>query len=323
MVDACLASGDVVGAAKVMRHVRPHLQDYPRASTVFAAITKACVKCRRQKLAIELYDEMKEAFVCGKVTYNMLIDVLVKQGDVERAGAVFQEMALQAVSPDLITYSTLIKGLSAQGDLQQGLVLLGQMQRRGIKPDAILFNSILDGCAHKQMRTLTEQVLADMEAAEIAPSNFTLSILVKLYGRCGDLPAARKVVEMYPNKYGFELNAHVYTCLMSALIAGGELQQALDLLDKMVQTSCAADAKTYQTILSGCIRHGYAAEAARIVGDTLEHGPHLERETVEGVLFLCVRSGQSSNLGVPLLQQLRQANFPVSERVRTAVLVQR
>merc|ERR1719231_2039895 len=69
--------------------------------------------------------------------------------------------------------------------------------------DAIVFNSILDGCAHKQMRTLTEQVLQDMENAGIAPSNFTLSILVKLYGRCSDIEAAFKVVDTYPARYKF------------------------------------------------------------------------------------------------------------------------
>merc|ERR1719198_940937 len=120
--------------------------------------------------------------------------------------------------PDLISYSTLIKGHCSRGDLEQGLQLLGLMQRRGIAPDAVLFNSILDGCAHKQMRTLTEQVLGDMEKAGIAPSNFTLSILIKLYGRCSDLEAAFSVVETFPGKYGFKVNAQVYTCLMSACI---------------------------------------------------------------------------------------------------------
>merc|ERR1719335_1495067 len=113
------------------------------------------------------------------------------------------------VEPDLITFSTLIKGHCAAGDIEQGLRLLSLMQRRGIKPDAILFNSILDGCAHKQMRALTEQVLRDMEAAGVAPSNFTLSILVKLYGRCADIEAACNVVDTYPKKYGFTLNAQV------------------------------------------------------------------------------------------------------------------
>eukprot|EP00972_Heterocapsa_arctica_P009043 1332218-Heterocapsa_arctica.AAC.1 len=67
-----------------------------------------------------------------------------------------------------------------------------------------------------------------MEVAGIAPSNFTLSILTKLYGRCGDLEAAFKVVGSYPERYGFKVNAQVYTCLMSACIANGELSRALD-----------------------------------------------------------------------------------------------
>merc|ERR1719461_2211549 len=124
-----------------------------------------------------------------------------------RANELFRDMTLKAVMPDLITYSTLIKGHCSCGDLEQGLQLLDLMQRRGIAPDAILFNSILDGCAHKQMRTLTEQVLQDMEAAGIAPSNFTLSILVKLYGRCSDLESAFRAIDVYPRKYGFQLNA--------------------------------------------------------------------------------------------------------------------
>merc|ERR1719261_2324543 len=139
----------------------------------------------------------------------------------DSAASVFKDMELNAVTPDLISYSTLIKGHCARGCLEQGLQLLGLMQKRGISPDAVVFNSILDGCAHKQMRTLTEQVLKDMEAAGIAPSNFTVSILVKLYGRCSDLDTAFQVVETYPAKYTFNLNAQVYTCLMSACIANG------------------------------------------------------------------------------------------------------
>merc|ERR1719230_1401146 len=155
-----------------------------------------------------------------------------------RAGDLFRDMSLRNVTPDLISYSTLIKGHCSRGDLEQGLQLLGLMQRRGILPDAIVFNSILDGCAHKQMRALTEQGLSDMENAGIAPSNFTLSILVKLYGRCSDLDTAFHVVETYPKKYNFKLNAQVYTCLMSACIANGTLAKALSVYKDMVEAGC-------------------------------------------------------------------------------------
>jgi len=321
MVDACLANGDLDSAVAVFREMKEALPDFSRGAVVFSALAKACVQRKSAKLATEVYDEIKDVCTCSKVTYNTLIDALVRQGSMEKATDLFKDMSLKAVTPDLITYSTMIKGHCVRGELEQGLQLLGLMQRRGIAPDAILFNSILDGCAHKQMCSLTEMVLKDMETAGIAPSNFTLSILVKLYGRCNDLETAFKVVDTYPRKYAFDLNAQVYTCLMSACIANNALPRALEVYGRMSTSGCASDAKTYQTLLSGCLRHDDLDNAARLVQDASRRDPplSLDREVVESVLFMAARRGRSKDLGVPLLDSLQESGMSVSERVSGAV----
>jgi len=166
------------------------------------------------------------------------------------------------------------------------------------------------------MRTLTEQVLKDMETAGIAPSNFTLSILVKLYGRCSDLDTAFQVVESYPVKYKFKVNAQVYTCLMSACIANNALARALGVYDMMNAAGCQSDAKTYHTLLSGCIRHGDLEAAARLFEEAVSNGPTcLDRETAENVLFMMVRRGRSADLGQKLLKRCDDVGISVSERV--------
>jgi len=322
MVDACLASGDLENAVVVFREMKHVLSDFSRGPAVFASLIKACVSRKQTKLAVEIYEEMHEvSFTCNKVTYNTLIDTLVRQGDMDKAAAVFRDMSLKNVTPDLISYATLIKGHCARGCLDQGLQLFGLMQRRGISPDAIVFNSILDGCAHKQMRTLTEQVLKDMETAGIAPSNFTLSILVKLYGRCSDLDTAFHVVETYPTKYKFKLNAQVYTCLMSACIANGTLARALTVYNSMIEAGCPTDSKMYQTLLNGCLRNGDLDTAAMLVRDAIRQGPppSLDRDTADNVLFMVARRGRGLDLGMPLLQELEEAGVGVSARVSSAV----
>jgi pentatricopeptide repeat protein len=281
---------------------------------------------KRPQPALELYKELKDTITCTKVTYNTLIDSLVRQNDMGSATELFRDMALEGVAPDLITYSTLIKGHCLQGDLEQGLQLMGLMQRRGIAPDAVLFNSILDGCAHKQMRTLTETVLRDMENAGVVPSNHTLSILVKLYGRCGDLTAAFNVIETYPKKFGFNVNAQVYTCVMSACIANGDQMRALTLYDTMVAAGCAADAKTFQTLLKGCVRHNDVDGASRLVNDVFckdkassMFSASADRQTLEGILLMAVRQGRSSDVAMPMLQRFHDANIWISDRVCNAV----
>merc|ERR1719161_3415573 len=159
------------------------------------------------------------------------------------------------------------------------------------------------------MRSLTEQVLKDMEDAGIPASNFTLSILVKLYGRCGDMDKAIDVVQTYPKKYGFAVNAQVYTCLMSACISNGKLSQALSVLEQMQMADCDPDAKTYQTLLSGCIKAVDLDTAVKIVDEAM-----LDTETVDNLFFIISKRSRTEDLGQPLIDRLRRAGFAISKK---------
>merc|ERR1719313_180162 len=230
-----------------------------------------------------------------------------------KASELFTEMVTLAVEPDPITYSTVIKGCCVQGDLDRATQLFGAMQRKGIRPDAILFNSILDGCAKRQMRTLTESVLADMEGLGIAPSNITLSILEKLYGRCRDLNRAFEVVDEIPRKYGLKVNAHVYTCLMTACISNGGsdgLSKAFTVFEEMQRSGCAPDAKTYQTLVNGCLKHNDMHRAVEVVeatlrGYTRESPFPLDSGVLSNLMFMISRQNLTEQLGKPLAQRLR------------------
>lgn len=323
MVDACLSSDEISGVATVWRQAKPRLEAFPRAASLLAATVRHHLQRKQPQPAIQLLEEASDAVACTSMTYNAIMDALVREGDMSSATALFRDMTLRGTMPDLITHSTLIKGHCARGELEEALQLLCQMQRRGIMPDLVLFNSMLDGCAHRQMRTLTEQVLRDMEAASVSPSNATISILVKLYGRCNDLDAAFEVVESYPVKYKFKANAQVYTCLMSACIANGKQSMALDVYDNMVARGCLADAKTFRTLLGGCVRHHDAAGAARLVDDALREGPAgrpaagVDRELAESVLLMMTR--QDPRVAPSTLRRFQEVGLRVSERVCSVV----
>lgn len=319
MVTACLTSSDLAAALQVFKEARDWLGEMPRATVAFSSVVKAAVQANKIHLAMDLYKETRRTVSHGVATYNALIDALVRGNRLQQGHMLFKDMALQNVLPDLITYSILIKGYAAAGDLETAITLLGQMQRCGISPDAVLFNSILHGCAKSQRRALTEHVLADMEAAGIAPSNYTLSILVKLYGRCGDLKAAMQVIETYPAKFGFSLNAQVYTCLMSACISAAELPKAFEVYQKMLDASCKADTKTYETLLVGCLKHSDAQLAARIVADAMKgqaarSSPVLSKAMLESAIMLCHRR-RKPLLGAEIVAQMKAAGMGVSSRV--------
>lgn len=323
MVEACLTNQDLGGALQVFRSLKLAFPSSSSKGTIFSMLIKACLQRKQTGLAMELYEEMDQdsSICCHLVTYNTLIDAFARAGDMAAVGKVFTSMSARGVEPDLITYSTVIKGYCVRGDLEAGIRLLGRMRQKGIEPDAVLYNSLLDGCAHQQLRKLTEKVLADMEGpGGIAPSNYTLSILVKLYGRCKDMDKLFEVVESYPAEYGFKLNAKVYTCLMSALISNGQLTQALEVFQKMKDAGSAPDAKTYQTILSGCLRQGSISSAVMLVNAALDGGYyHLESSVLQDVLMATARIGRGSDLGLPLYKRLCGCGLSFPVRIKTAL----
>jgi pentatricopeptide repeat protein len=219
------------------------------------------------------------------VTYNALVDAMAKVGDVEGAADLFRDMCSRGIAPDLVTYSTVIKAYCVQGDLEPAIQLFSLMRKRGLVPDQILFNSLLDGCAKKPLRSLAEQVLRDMEESGVSISNYTVSILVKLYGRCGDVDEAVRVKESLAKKYTLEANLTVQTCLIQAMLTHGRIQEAMQLFDEIQ----VPDAKTYSTVIRGCLRQHRVAEAVHVAECSLRVGMDLDESVAQEIAVIASR----------------------------------
>jgi len=356
LIEACVMNGAVHEAIRIFGEMKKVLPEKAKNPMFYAILIKGFAQRKESHRAMQLYQDMKrENIPVNLVTFNTLIDGCARVGDMEQAAALFTEMCtMDGVEPDLITYSTCVKGYCVQGDLDQAVQLFTMMRRKGIQPDAILFNSILDGCAKRQMRSLAESVLEDMKQTGITPSNITLSILVKLYGRCRDLDRAFELVEEVSTQYGFQVNTHVFTCLMSACMANQTAQgveRAMKVFREMSAKSCTPDAKTYETLLNGALRHQEMRAAAEILQAALDqaqqqeqstHGgtqkrswgnnassSHqkptdastlLDQEQVENVLFMIGRRSLTAELGIPLLEKLKKRHFAISEKAIASVM---
>merc|ERR1719482_299449 len=130
-----------------------------------------------------------------------------------------------------------------QGDLERAFDVLEELKNDNkYHPDEIMYNSILDGCAKQHRVEDALRVLEEMKATGVGPSNYTLSILVKLLGHARRLPQAFALVEDLSKKNGFRPNVQVYTCLVQACITNRRLEKAMALHDTMVgDAGCRSD----------------------------------------------------------------------------------
>lgn len=128
------------------------------------------------------------------------------------------------------------------------------------------------------------------------------------------MDAAFDAVERLPAKYNFEVNVQVYTCLMAACASNGDMHRALELLGKVEKP----DAKTFSTLINGCLKQNLILEATKLLDNAVAARCALDRELVEGVIFMAMRRRLTEEVE-PVMQRLKASGFALSERVAASI----
>merc|ERR1719450_2094701 len=137
---------------------------------------------------------------------------------------------------DIVTYSTIVKGFCNSGSLDRALKTMAEMQASGkYQADEVMYNSLLDGCAKEHRPDDALKLIQDMKRGGVPPSNYTLSMLVKLMGRCKRINQAFTLIEEISSEYGLKINIQVYTCLIQACFNNRQAFKALAVHDRMIK----------------------------------------------------------------------------------------
>ncbi|KAI3702743.1 hypothetical protein L6452_28495 [Arctium lappa] len=76
---------------------------------------------------------------------NIMIKGLCKNGDVNGALQVFDEIPQQKCKPNVRTFSALIHGLCESSRIEEAFSLFEKMETEGVEPDTILMNILISG----------------------------------------------------------------------------------------------------------------------------------------------------------------------------------
>lgn len=328
VLEACAMADDMEAAASVARVAGWRSPPCAGGQAVILALARWQAQRQELGVAVQIYEGVRAVGgSCDLPTFHALVAAAVRGSDMRLAATLFRDLNSSGLEPGFRTYSVLIQGYCTVGDLEQAMMLFHLMQKRGLVPDTALFNVVLDSCAWRNMPVLAEGVLADMERLGAVPSSRTLSILLRLYGRARDLPRALAAFEELPRRHVFEPNSSSYGTLISVCLDSNRLDLALESFDQMSAADIPASARTFEVLVSGCMRHGDLDRAVGLVDRALGLGASagrarasLEPRAVEALLSLIGRRRQVRRLGAPLLLRLQRAGFEVCETVSASIL---
>lgn len=221
----------------------------------FATLLNACVDGGDMKAFHKVSDlALEQAGSLGTIFYTVLIKGLVKKGQVSDALVFYTEMKNRiGAQPDIITYSMLIKALVNNSDLEGALKIVDDMKAVGRAPDDLILTHLLEGCWRVGDAARGRKLLAEFVVAGVEPSDFTLSMMLKLLGKSGALEEAYKMVEDWEAKHGFKPTVIQYTCLMSGCIRRKRPSLAWKSYLLMRARGVLPDGTVFSTLLPGMV----------------------------------------------------------------------
>jgi len=269
MVEALVTNWCTADAWKLVQQMRNDEETRPLVNTVtYSTIIKGFANAKECDKVMSLYEEMKTNDIQpNDITYNTVLNAFAQGGAMQRVPALLQDMkaAVPPAEPDMITYSTIIKGYCNSGSLDRALEILAEVKSDGkFTPDEVVYNSLLDGCAKEHRPNDALKLLDEMKATGVAPSNYTLSMLIKLMGRCRKLTQCFSIVEDLSREYGLKLNIQVYTCLIQACFNNRQAAKAVTLHQKMIDEGLCPDEMTYSALVRGCMQAGLVDKAVEL-----------------------------------------------------------
>ncbi|XP_062224603.1 pentatricopeptide repeat-containing protein At1g09900-like, partial [Phragmites australis] len=165
--------------------------------------------------------------------------------------------------------NVLMKALARAGDVDEVVDLFAKLRSSassaGVAPNVLCYNTLINALAEAGREGEARKAFDEMLAARVLPNESTLNILVKLYAWwAAEFDTAYEVIFRLRG-FGVEADVGTYSTLITGLCRAGRLDEALGVLDSMLEEGCLPMVHTYTPIVQGYCREGRIKEAKKLI----------------------------------------------------------
>ncbi|KAG2293232.1 hypothetical protein Bca4012_005826 [Brassica carinata] len=202
--------------------------------------------------ALQLFDENPQRDV---VTFNVLIDGLVKAREVFRARELFDSMPFR----DLVSWNSLIAGYAQMNCCREAISFFDEMIASGFKPDNVAIASTLSACAQSGDLEKGKAIHDYVKRNRLFVDSFLATGLVDFYAKCGFIETAMEIFSLCSDKTLFTWNA-----MITGLAMHGYGELTVDYFRTMVSSGIKPDGVSFISVLVGCSHAGLVDEAKKL-----------------------------------------------------------
>eukprot|EP01018_Ginkgo_biloba_P031778 Gb_10324 [translate_table: standard] len=183
-----------------------------------------------------------------------------------------------------------VRTLCKQGRLKEALSILHLMDCRGSPVDDSTYVSVLQECASKKALPEGKLVHALVTDGGLPSDMFLGNTLVNMYGKCGSLLDARRVLDQMPKR-----NVVSWTVLIAAYARYGQSHEALALFYQMQRTGIQPNEFTFTSILPACANSAVPEHGKKVHEEIIRCGFESNVFVASALVTMYVKCGNIEN----------------------------
>ena len=266
----------------------------------------ACFDSCKTEVSLQLFNltPMKNTF-----SWNLMISSLTKNGDLIAAHKLFEEMPVK----EAVACNCVMHGYIRHDRPKEALRLFKLMNtaESSWKNDKYLMATALSACARALSYNLGRQIHARVLVEKMDLDSALGSSLADMYGKCGDLGHALRLIAGMPEPDEFSLSS-----LLLGYAAKGRLSDARKLFREKENPSVIL----WNSLLTAYLSNGNVTETRELFKEMTRKGVAPDSSSLTTVLSACATTWSNTQIGEQLHGRTIRSGLIADVTVTTALV---
>ncbi|XP_074335866.1 uncharacterized protein LOC141673031 [Apium graveolens] len=239
---------------------------------VFDLFVQCCAKLKMINDAIsacELLD--KKGFNLSVISYNCLINVVLKSENAGLVWKVYVGMIRRRVCPNEFTMRVMVSGLCKEGRLGEFLDVVERIRGKKCSAGVVVNTCLVYGMIDEGRVEEGLGILKWLLQRNLILDSVSYGLVVFARVKIGDMASALKVYEEMIRR-GFSENSFVHTLFVGKYCEEGKVDEAIELFGEMEYLGLKPYVETFNHLILGCARAGLLEDSLRFCESMIEAG---------------------------------------------------
>lgn len=276
---------------------------------LYFSLLKSFVENESIADAFEVYKQSSEAnALLSKKDHHYLLSRLLRAGMFTEAKYTIAEMNNFGLSSNVYTYTMIIDAYAKQGQLDKAVAMFESMSTRGVMPNTHTYTVMID--AHAKHRNMNKAlaIFKSMLLHRVMPSSHTYSVMIKVYVELGKLEEAISMFKLSSPR-DIEQDSYLCVAMISAYTKCLKLENAIILFESLRSTTLSRSSELYTAMIDGYAKNGRLDDAIELFESMPANKVERKVETYVIMIDVFAKAGQLEK-AVTLFETMEVAKNP-------------